>query len=79
MAEHASVFDEIDDKVEARAVAEAEVEIDAGKGIPHEGNYTSFVAVQDKRLLQEGKEEEARERTLAREREFPLLCTMEPD
>jgi len=46
------------------------LELDRGRGIPHEGNYTSFVEVQDKRLLQEGKEEEARERTLAREREW---------
>ncbi len=46
------------------------LELDRGRGIPHEGNYTSFLAVQDKRLLQEGKEEEARERALAREREW---------
>jgi ATP-binding cassette ChvD family protein len=46
------------------------LELDRGRGIPHEGNYTSFLAVQEKRLLQEGKEEEARERTLAREREW---------
>ncbi len=36
MLGHASVFDEIDAEVEARAIAEAEAEIDAGKGIPHE-------------------------------------------
>jgi ATP-binding cassette ChvD family protein len=46
------------------------LELDRGRGIPHEGNYTSFLEVQDKRLLQEGKEEEAREHTLAREREW---------
>ncbi|TAM95136.1 MAG: energy-dependent translational throttle protein EttA [Rhizobiaceae bacterium] len=46
------------------------LELDRGRGIPHEGNYTSFLGVQDKRLLQEGKEAEARERTLAREREW---------
>ncbi len=46
------------------------LELDRGRGIPHEGNYTSFLEYQDKRLLQEGKEEEARERTLAREREW---------
>ncbi|MGD0191759.1 MAG: energy-dependent translational throttle protein EttA [Rhizomicrobium sp.] len=46
------------------------LELDRGKGIPHEGNYTSFVDMQDKRLLQEGASEEARERTLAREREW---------
>ncbi|HEY1962765.1 MAG TPA: energy-dependent translational throttle protein EttA [Rhizomicrobium sp.] len=46
------------------------LELDRGRGIPHEGNYTSFLDVQEKRLLQEGKEEEARERTIAREREW---------
>ena len=46
------------------------LELDRGRGIPHEGNYTSFLDVQDKRLLQEGQSEEARERTLAREREW---------
>src|SRR6202789_1901194 len=46
------------------------LELDRGRGIPHEGNYTTFLDIQDKRLLQEGKEEEARERTLAREREW---------
>jgi len=46
------------------------LELDRGRGIPHEGNYTRFLEIQDKRLLQEGKEAEARERTLAREREW---------
>src|SRR5437868_1421409 len=46
------------------------LELDRGKGIPHEGNYTSFLEAQDKRLLAEGAGEEARERTLAREREW---------
>ena len=36
MAEVKSVFDQIDDESEARAIAEAEAELDAGKGIPHE-------------------------------------------
>jgi ATP-binding cassette ChvD family protein len=46
------------------------LELDRGKGIPHEGNYSSFLVVQEKRLKQEGSEEAARERTLAREREW---------
>ena len=46
------------------------LELDRGKGIPHEGNYTTFLEIQDKRLLQEGESEQARERTLAREREW---------
>ncbi len=35
----------------------------AAAAFPHEGNYSSFLAVQEKRLLQEGKEAEARERS----------------
>src|SRR5271165_5851076 len=46
------------------------LELDRGRGIPHEGNYTSFLEVQDKRLQHEGQSEEARERTIAREREW---------
>ena len=36
VAEVKSVFEKIDDESEARAIAEAEAELDAGKGIPHE-------------------------------------------
>src|SRR5512142_121362 len=46
------------------------LELDRGRGIPHEGNYTSFLGVQEKRLKQESSEEAARERTIAREREW---------
>jgi energy-dependent translational throttle protein EttA len=46
------------------------LELDRGKGIPHEGNYSSFLGVQEKRLHQEGAEAAARERELAREREW---------
>jgi ATP-binding cassette ChvD family protein len=46
------------------------LELDRGNGIPHEGNYTTFLEIQDKRLLAEGESEQARERTLAREREW---------
>ncbi|MGN6517152.1 MAG: energy-dependent translational throttle protein EttA, partial [Rhizomicrobium sp.] len=46
------------------------LELDRGRGIPHEGNYSSFLVVQDKRLKQEGAEEAAREREIAREREW---------
>ncbi|MFZ3234443.1 MAG: CopG family transcriptional regulator [Stellaceae bacterium] len=35
MTESKGVFDEIDDDIEARAIAEAEAEIDAGHGVPH--------------------------------------------
>jgi ATP-binding cassette ChvD family protein len=46
------------------------LELDRGRGIPHEGNYSSFLVVQEKRLKQEGSEAAAREREVAREREW---------
>ena len=36
MAEPASIFDEIDEGAEARAIAAARAEIAKGKGLPHE-------------------------------------------
>ncbi len=36
MGEPKSIFDAIDEKTEDRALAEAEAEIAAGKGVPHE-------------------------------------------
>src|SRR5436189_5765862 len=46
------------------------LELDHGRGIPYEGNYSSWLAQKQKRLEQEGREEEARQRTLAREQEW---------
>jgi ATP-binding cassette ChvD family protein len=46
------------------------LELDRGRGIPYEGNYSSWLGQKQKRLEQEGREEEARQRTLAREREW---------
>ena len=46
------------------------LELDHGKGIPYEGNYSSWLAQKQKRLLQEGREDEARRRTLERESEW---------
>jgi ATP-binding cassette ChvD family protein len=46
------------------------LELDRGKGIPYEGNYSSWLVQKQKRLAQEGREEEARQRTLAREQEW---------
>ena len=46
------------------------LELDRGKGIPHEGNYSSFLEIQEKRLKQESNEEAAQKRTIAREREW---------
>jgi energy-dependent translational throttle protein EttA len=46
------------------------LELDRGRGIPYQGNYTSWLGQKQKRLQQEGREEEARQRTLAAEREW---------
>jgi energy-dependent translational throttle protein EttA len=46
------------------------LELDRGHGIPYEGNYSSWLVQKQKRLEQEGREEEARQRTLAREQEW---------
>jgi predicted transcriptional regulator len=35
MPEQKGAFNEIDDDIEARAIAEAEAEIDSGRGVPH--------------------------------------------
>src|SRR4029450_9496251 len=50
------------------------LELDRGRGIPYEGNYTAWLAQKQKRLMQEGREEEARQRTLAREQEW-IACS----
>jgi energy-dependent translational throttle protein EttA len=46
------------------------LELDRGRGIPYQGNYTSWLGQKQKRLQQEGREEEARQRTLAAEQEW---------
>jgi ATP-binding cassette ChvD family protein len=46
------------------------LEVDRGKGIPYEGNYTGWLRQKQKRLEQEGKQEIARQRTLASELEW---------
>jgi ATP-binding cassette ChvD family protein len=46
------------------------LELDRGRGIPYEGNYSSWLVQKQKRLAQEGREEEARQRTIAREQEW---------
>jgi len=46
------------------------LELDRGRGIPYQGNYSSWLEQKQKRLEQEGREEEARQRTLEREREW---------
>src|SRR5450432_1897918 len=46
------------------------LELDRGKGIPWEGNYSSWLEQKGKRLAVEEKQESARQRTLARELEW---------
>jgi ATP-binding cassette ChvD family protein len=46
------------------------LELDRGHGIPYQGNYTSWLGQKQKRLEQEGREEAARQRTLAAEQEW---------
>ena len=46
------------------------LELDRGRGIPYEGNYSAWLIQKQNRLQQEGREEEARQRTLAREQEW---------
>ena len=43
------------------------LELDRGRGIPYEGNYSGWLEQKQKRLEQEGKQEAARQRTLERE------------
>ncbi|MBN8940723.1 MAG: energy-dependent translational throttle protein EttA [Rhizobiales bacterium] len=46
------------------------LELDRGRGLPYEGNYSSWLAQKQKRLVQEGREEETRLKALAREQEW---------
>jgi ATP-binding cassette ChvD family protein len=46
------------------------LELDRGRGIPYEGNYTSWLAQKQKRLIQEGRESEAQQKALEREAEW---------
>ncbi len=46
------------------------LELDRGRGIPWEGNYSSWLEQKRKRLALEEKQESARQRTLAREIEW---------
>ena len=46
------------------------LELDHGRGIPYEGNYTAWLHQKQKRLEQEAREDESRQRTLARESEW---------
>jgi ATP-binding cassette ChvD family protein len=46
------------------------LELDRGRGVPYEGNYSAWLEQKQKRLEQEGREESARQRTLAQELEW---------
>ncbi len=46
------------------------LELDRGNGIPYEGNYSSWLEQQEKRLAHEEKEETSRQRTLKHELEW---------
>ena len=46
------------------------LELDRGHGLPFKGNYSSWLEQKQTRLEQEGKQEEAHQRTLARELEW---------
>lgn len=46
------------------------LELDRGKGIPYEGNYSSWLEQKTKRVVQEQSESEARQRAMTRELEW---------
>jgi energy-dependent translational throttle protein EttA len=46
------------------------LELDRGRGIPFEGNYSGWLEQKQQRLAQEGRQEEARQRSLERELEW---------
>jgi ATP-binding cassette ChvD family protein len=43
------------------------LELDRGRGIPYEGNYSSWLRQKQKRMLQENREDEARQRAIEAE------------
>ncbi|HEY4193130.1 MAG TPA: energy-dependent translational throttle protein EttA [Mesorhizobium sp.] len=46
------------------------LELDRGRSIPYEGNYTKYLEAKAKRLKQEGREDDSRQRAIGREREW---------
>ncbi|MDB4884076.1 MAG: ATP-binding cassette protein ChvD family [Gemmatimonadetes bacterium] len=55
-------------------VAKWILELDRGKGMPYEGNYTSWLEQKRERLKQEEKTESARQRALQRELEWVRMA-----
>ena len=46
------------------------LELDRGKGVPYEGNYSAWLEQKEKRVRQEQSESESRQRAMARELEW---------
>ena len=46
------------------------LELDRGQGVPYEGNYSIYLEKKQKRMTQEGREDDARMRAITREREW---------
>ena len=46
------------------------LELDRGRGIPHEGNYSAWLEIKAKRLMQEAREDKSKRKTLERELEW---------
>ena len=46
------------------------LELDRGRGLPYEGNYTDWLETKEKRLEQEAAQEKARQKTIASELEW---------
>jgi ATP-binding cassette ChvD family protein len=46
------------------------LEIDRGRGMPYEGNYSAWLEQKAKRLMQESREDKSRQQTLSRELEW---------
>ncbi|WP_331371651.1 energy-dependent translational throttle protein EttA [Sinorhizobium chiapasense] len=46
------------------------LELDRGRGIPYEGNYSAYLRAKAKRMAQEGREEATRQKAISREQEW---------
>ncbi len=46
------------------------LELDRGRGLPYEGNYTAYLGAKRKRMAQEGREEASRQRAISAESEW---------
>ena len=46
------------------------LELDRGRGVPYQGNYSAYLEAKAKRFAQEGREDAARQRVIEREREW---------